>query len=160
MFFIDSNDIWFGTFLGYVFHNMINEIGSKQYQQNCGHSFQDRGVIVTPPKYLHHWLLYYSWKTFILLSIPLIYHMVFLEVSSMNTNWIGWSVLFKTFIIHPPNALSKNHSKISITLIHRELSFFFPFTYPMIFIFLILAQWILIGWSALFKTLIIHWACI
>jgi len=43
MFFIDSSDVKFGTFLNYVFHNMINEIGSKKYQQNCRQSFWDGG---------------------------------------------------------------------------------------------------------------------
>jgi len=33
MFFIDSSDIKLETFLNYVFHNMINEIGSIKYQK-------------------------------------------------------------------------------------------------------------------------------
>jgi len=46
MFFNDSSDMKFGTFLHYVFHNMINGIGSKKYQQNCGSLFPDRGSIL------------------------------------------------------------------------------------------------------------------
>jgi len=43
MSFIDSSDIKFGTFFSYIFHNMVNEIESKKYQQNCGQSFWDGG---------------------------------------------------------------------------------------------------------------------
>jgi len=32
MFFIDSSDIKFRTFLNYVFHNVVNETGAKNYQ--------------------------------------------------------------------------------------------------------------------------------
>jgi len=49
MFFIDSSDIKFGTFLNCIFHNMINEIGSIKYQQNCGQSFRDGGGGSTMP---------------------------------------------------------------------------------------------------------------
>jgi len=45
MFFIDSTDIKFGTFLNYVSRSMINEIGIKKSQQNCGQSFQGEGSI-------------------------------------------------------------------------------------------------------------------
>jgi len=41
MLFIDSSDIKFGIFLNYVFHNAVNEIGSKKYERNCGQSFRD-----------------------------------------------------------------------------------------------------------------------
>jgi len=58
MFFINSNDIEFGTFLNYVFHNMINEIGSKKHQQNCGESFQDSGSIIRHQVLLHYSLIY------------------------------------------------------------------------------------------------------
>jgi len=47
MFFIDFSDIKFGTFLNYVFRNMVSEIGSKKYQQNCGQSFWDGGWILS-----------------------------------------------------------------------------------------------------------------
>jgi len=43
VFFNDSSDIKFGTFLNCISHNMTNEIVSKKYQQNCGQSFWDGG---------------------------------------------------------------------------------------------------------------------
>jgi len=53
MFFIDSSDIKFGTFLNYVFHNVINEIGSKKFQQNCGQLFPDEGKGVPSKASIH-----------------------------------------------------------------------------------------------------------
>jgi len=43
MLFIDFRDAKFGTFFNDVFHNIVDEIGSKIYQQNCRQSFWDRG---------------------------------------------------------------------------------------------------------------------
>jgi len=45
MFFIDSSYIKFGAFLNYVFHNMVNEIGSKKYQHNVDYHFETEGVV-------------------------------------------------------------------------------------------------------------------
>jgi len=45
MFFIDSSDIKFGTFVNYVFHNMVTEIGIKKSQQHCRQSFWDGGSL-------------------------------------------------------------------------------------------------------------------
>jgi len=39
MFFIDSSDIKFATFLDYVFHNMINEISSRNTNRSVDNHF-------------------------------------------------------------------------------------------------------------------------
>jgi len=46
MFFTDSSDMKFGTFLQYVFHNMINEIGSKNTNKIVDNHFGTEGVLL------------------------------------------------------------------------------------------------------------------
>ncbi len=46
IFFIDSSGIKVGNFLNDVFYNMINKIGIKEFQQNCGHYNWD-GVLTS-----------------------------------------------------------------------------------------------------------------
>jgi len=50
MFLFDSCDIKVGPFWIYAFHNMINKIGIKRFQQHCGHLIRDGEYLS------EHWL--------------------------------------------------------------------------------------------------------
>jgi len=45
MFFIDFSDIKIGTFLNYVFYNVLNEIGIKSLNKIVDDEFKTKGVI-------------------------------------------------------------------------------------------------------------------